>query len=176
MLRIDAINKKHQKDGFDCGIPVLNLFLKKRAFLLHEKGIAKTFVLVDEDDEEKILGFVTLNLCELAAHEIPRLHDHRGSDENSSGNMPRTVPVARIGHLAVDAKFHKSGIGEMLMVFAMEKAVMVAEQIGIVGLIIETDHRYAMDYCRQFGFIALPSRPLTLFLPMDTILQAFVSH
>jgi hypothetical protein len=38
------IDKKYQRDSFDCGYPILKDYLKKYARQNHQKGIAKTGV------------------------------------------------------------------------------------------------------------------------------------
>ena len=48
MHKIELLAKVHDRDGFDCGSEPLNLFLKQTARQHAERGISRTFVLVDE--------------------------------------------------------------------------------------------------------------------------------
>jgi hypothetical protein len=50
-----AIEKRHQKDNFDCGYRVLNDYLKKYARQNHQKGIAKTFVAIPANEDKLTL-------------------------------------------------------------------------------------------------------------------------
>ena len=55
----EPISKKHDRASFDCGEPELNDFLRRHARQSHDKGEAKTFLAVSNQDGA-ILGFYTL--------------------------------------------------------------------------------------------------------------------
>ena len=44
----EAIDKQHDRSGFDCGQPELNEFLRVHARQSHERGAAKTFLAIDD--------------------------------------------------------------------------------------------------------------------------------
>ena len=55
------IHKRYQRDNFNCGNAVLDDYIKKYAKQNHEKGIAKTFVVIEDNLSLKVDGFYTLS-------------------------------------------------------------------------------------------------------------------
>jgi len=49
MLRVEPLSRLHDRKSFDCGQPALNDYLQKTALQHIEKGISRTFVLIDTD-------------------------------------------------------------------------------------------------------------------------------
>jgi hypothetical protein len=70
--KIELLKKSHNRDGFDCGSEPLNLFLKQTARQHAERGISRTFVLVDEGASapKPIIGFFSLNLCQIKSESL----------------------------------------------------------------------------------------------------------
>ncbi|MDE2346592.1 MAG: GNAT family N-acetyltransferase, partial [Gammaproteobacteria bacterium] len=87
---------------------------------------------------------------------------------------PRLIPAARLARLAVTQTRQRSGLGRLLLVDAMRRCLAVAESVGIIGLFVDAKDEAAARYYAQYGFIPLPDQPLTLFLSMDNLRQAFV--
>jgi hypothetical protein len=72
VYRIELLSQVHDREGFDCGCEPLNSYFQHTARQHTERGISRTFVLVEEDaDEPKpVLGFFTLNICQIRADEL----------------------------------------------------------------------------------------------------------
>jgi len=70
-LRIEPINRSHNRRSFDCGSADLNQYLQNTARQQSEKGISRTFVIVDSDRPLEILGFFTLAACEIIVEKLP---------------------------------------------------------------------------------------------------------
>ena len=52
--REEAIQKKHDREPFDCGEPALNDFLRHHARRISELGGAKTSLAIDERDGKTV--------------------------------------------------------------------------------------------------------------------------
>lgn len=65
MKVIELLSKSHNRNDFDCGNEALNLFLRQMARQYIQKGISRTFVLIDSDRPKEIIGFFSLTLCEV---------------------------------------------------------------------------------------------------------------
>lgn len=165
MRKLEILAKCHDREGFDCGNEPLNLFLKQTARQHAERGISRTFVLVEEDASvpKRILGFFSLNLCQLKADALP---------PEKTGRFPRAVPGVRLGRLAVAKEFQGQGIGRTLLVGAMGKFMEIFNTAGGIGLFVDAKDQQARRYYEQFGFVSLPSNELELFLPVKTIQEA----
>jgi len=79
------------------------------------------------------------------------------------------VPVFRLGRLAVDRSVQGRGLGGKLLLAAGERALLVAEQVGGVALMIDAKNARAAAWYASFGAVPLDDTPLTLLLPMKTI-------
>ena len=165
MRRVELLAKFHDRDGFDCGSEPLNLFLKQTARQHAERGISRTFVLVDEDAPEPkpIVGFFSLNLCQIKSESLSPAEARK---------LPRDVSGVRLGRLAVAKECQRQGIGKALLVAAMGKFIEIFNTAGGIGLFVDAKDQAAKGYYEQFGFVSLPSNELELFLPVKTIQEA----
>jgi ribosomal protein S18 acetylase RimI-like enzyme len=167
--KIELLAKSHDRDGFDCGSEPLNLFLKQTARQHAERGISRTFVLVDEDASgpKPIVGFFSLNLCQIKSESLSPAEARK---------LPRDVSGIRLGRLAVAKTCQRQGIGKTLLAAAMEKFIEIFSTAGGIGLFVDAKDQAAKRYYEQFGFVTLPSNELQLFLPAKTIQEALASH
>ena len=169
MHKIELLAKSHDRDGFDCGSEPLNLFLKQTARQHAERGISRTFVLVDEDASvpKPIVGFFSLNLSQIKSESLSPAEARK---------LPREVSGIRLGRLAVAKACQRQGIGKILLAAAMEKFLEIFNTAGGIGLFVDAKDEEAKRYYEQFGFVALPSDELELFLPVKTIQEALASR
>lgn len=169
MRKIELLAKSHDRDGFDCGSEPLNLFLRQTARQHAERGISRTFVMVDEGASapKPILGFFSLNICQIKSESL---------SAEEAKKLPRDVSAIRLGRLAVSKAHQRQGIGKTLLAAAMEKFIEIFNTAGGIGLFVDAKDQEAKRYYEQFGFIPLPSNELELFLPVKTIQEALASQ
>ena len=165
-LKIEPVNRSQNRRSFNCGNADLNHYLHNTARQQSEKGISRTFVLVDSGNPFEILGFFTLAACEILVEKLP---------PRFAKKYPLRASAAKLARMAVESQSQKQGLGRYMMVNAMERVLRVAEQIGIIGFFVDAKDEVAAAYYRQFGFIPLPDNPLELFLPIETIRKAFTA-
>lgn len=168
MHKIELLAKSHDRDGFDCGSEPLNLFLKQTARQHAERGISRTFVLVNETTAapKPILGFFSLNICQIKSESLSAQEAKR---------LPRDVAGVRLGRLAVAKAHQRQGIGKTLLVAAMEKFIEIFNSAGGIGLFVDAKDQDAKRYYEQFGFVSLASNELELFLPVKTLQETLGS-
>ena len=70
-LRIEPLGSHHDRDAFDCGQSDLEDYLRRIARQHADKGVARTYVLVDDVNPGTVLGFMTLTLCEIVPSALP---------------------------------------------------------------------------------------------------------
>lgn len=169
MYKFELLAKTHDRNGFDCGNEPLNLFLKQTARQHAERGISRTFVLVDETAAVPIpiTGFFSLNICQLKTEFLTT---------QEAKKLPHDVAGVRLGRLAVYKTFQRQGIGKTLLVAAMEKFIDIFNTAGGIGLFVDAKDQTIKRYYEQFGFVAMPSNELQLFLPVKTIQEALNPH
>ncbi len=165
MRKIELLTKAHDRAGFDCGSEPLNSFLKQTARQHAERGISRTFVLVEEAavEPKQILGFFSLNLCQIKSDSLT---------PEEAKRLPRAVSGIRLGRLAVAKEFQRQGLGRSLLVGALVKFMEIFHAAGGIGLFVDAKDQAARRYYEQFGFVSLPSNELELFLPVRSIQEA----
>lgn len=162
MKRIELLNKSHNRTEFDCGDDALNQYLQRTARQHNQKGISRTFVLIDSSQPQAIIGYFTLSICEVRSVKLP---------SNLAKKYPQTVPGVKLARLAVAQLHQRQGIGEILMIEAMTKAVNIADNAGVIGLFVDAKDERAKSYYARYGFISLEDNLLQMFLPLSTVRQ-----
>ena len=169
MRRIEPLARNHERERFDCGSEALNLFLRQTARQHAARGISRTFVLVEESapDPKPILGFFSLNICQVKSESLIAEEAKR---------LPRDVSGVGLGRLAVASGYQRQGIGKALLVSAMRKFIEIYKTAGAIGVFVDAKDQQAKNYDQQFGFVPMPSNELQLFLPVKTIEEALESQ
>lgn len=80
-----------------------------------------------------------------------------------------------LGRLAVDGSYRGQGFGELLLMNALERALINSEQIAALAVIVDTKEERAVRFYQRYGFQSLGDGIERLFLPMRTIAELF-SH
>jgi predicted N-acetyltransferase YhbS len=83
-------------------------------------------------------------------------------------NAPDEVPVIVLGRLAVDMNFASRGLGTALLQDAFLRSLRAAEAVGVRAILVHAIDDKACAFYRRFGFLAFPTNPLTLVLPLET--------
>jgi len=162
-LNIEPLAKAHNRTGFDCGDQALNHFLQKIARQHMDKGLSKTFVLIDAEQPIVIIAYMSLVVCEVLADDIP----HQWKNK-----YPNRIPAAKLAKLAVSVDQQRKGYGETLLIDAMQKTLNVSQTMGLSGLFVDAKHKQAKAYYQQFGFLSLPEQLDNLFMPLSTIAKS----
>lgn len=157
------ISEKHVLDNFDCGVPSLDEWLRKRGIENDRCGASRTYVLCDG---EAVVGYYCLATGAVDRDEAPSAMRR---------NMPDPIPVVVLGRLAVDRRFQGKGIGRALLRDAVQGAMQVAEIAGAVALIVHAISADARSFYLSWGFSDWPWQPMTLYLVLRTVRQAGAS-
>lgn len=155
---IEPLNPaKHRRDEFDCGVAVLNDFLRTRARKEMEAGTSACFVIVPEADPREIAGYYTLSAATIVRTALP---------ESVTKKLPRyaELPATLLGRLARDMRYKGQRIGDLLMVSMMQRAVEAAENVASWAIVTDPKGQQARKFYEGFGFQALDVE--RLFLPM----------
>ena len=118
----EPIDKRHDREAFDCGEEALNEFLRRYARKSHDRGGAKTFLAIDNADNKTILGFYSLS---------PASVDYARTPEVIRRGLARhDVPGFRLARLAVDRRLQGRGIGGQLLLAAGRRCLLAAAEVG----------------------------------------------
>ena len=156
-MRIQPLTRNHDRHGFECGRPELNIWLRQVACQHQDKGLSKSFVATHEDGSRRICGYYALTLAELETRYLP---------DDWRKKLPRRIPGVRLGRLAVDKAFQGKGLGELLLTDALMRTRRVTVEAGGIGLFVDAIDEQAADYYARFGFAPAPDNRLLLLLPV----------
>lgn len=135
----------------------------KESAVATEGRTARTYVV--EAEGEGIIAYYALATGSLQRAELKSKLRH---------GAPDPVPVMVLGRLAVDERHQGTGarLGEALLRDAMLRTVEVSRAAGLRLLMVHAIDDGAAGFYRKYGFESLPRQPLTMFLPIETIVAA----
>ncbi len=146
MTAPEPLAASHETGGFACGVPSLGDWLKKQALKNEVSGASRTYA-VCESGSRNVVGFYALATGSVARKQAP--------GGNQPPEMPEPTPVAVLGRLAVDERWHGCGIGSGLLKDAVIRA-----------LLVHALNEQAKAFYLGHGFIASPIEPMTLMLSL----------
>lgn len=162
MLVVEQLKpKRHDRDGFACGEPTLDAYLRQQAAQHHRDGISTTHVLVDVADPARILGYYSLSAAQLL------LADLQDADRKRLPNYP--VPAIRMGRLAVSASEQGKGHGDYLLAHAVARCLGLRDQLGVRVLLVDALHEKAARFYRAYSFREATANSHTLYLPLGNV-------
>ncbi len=156
-MQIVPLTGSHDRQGFDCGRAELNDWLRNIARQHHERGLSTTFVAILEAQPAQICGYAALTLTEVDTRSLPATRRKK---------LPRLIPGVRLGRLAVDRRFQGKRLGELLLMNSIERARLIHEHAGVVGLFVDALDDHAAQFYTRYGFESFQDDPLKLFLPV----------
>lgn len=151
------ITAAHDLSRFDCGVPVLDDWLRQRA-LRNESRYSRSYVVCDGD---RVAGFYCISAGAVERAMVPgRLRR----------NAPESVPVAILGRLAVDREYGGQGLGASLLADALRRIAGAATSIGIAAVLVQAkDEAARVWYLRQAEWLEFPAGTRTLWLPVGVV-------
>lgn len=155
------LDRKHDLKSFECGDPVLNTWLQTTARQRQKKSLSSTFVLVDDELSETVMGFYALAISSMTTKEQ--------LSPSMAKSLPLMVPGITLGRLAVATTAKEQGNGGILLVDAMIRAKYVASQVGGFALFVDAKDEAAAGFYAHFGFKPLPDDPMRLCIPTASI-------
>ncbi|MGV7961205.1 N-acetyltransferase [Photorhabdus tasmaniensis] len=163
-ITIEEITHQHNRKVFDCGINELNQFLQQQARQKTVKHRAKTYVACRSSALTTIIGYHTLTGYSVTVP--PACREYK--------NYPHPLNAVKLARLAVDCSHQGQRLGEKLLVDAIYRTVLVAQQISAIGLFVDPMTPEVIPFYQQYEFLsAEPSDPsrLEMWLPIKTCIE-----
>ena len=162
-IAVEPLRRQHDRTAFHCGSDALDRYLQQQARQDADKRVAAPFVAVGPPDV-RVLGFYTLSASILMLTDPP---------EDLARKLPRypQLPVTLLGRLAVDRSTKGQGLGEHLLLDALHRSLIHADQIAATAVVVDAKDDNASAFYRHYGFIPLQTQPNRLFVPMRSVAQ-----
>ena len=163
--RIEALDRRHDRKEFSCGVEPLDRYLKEQAGQDAKKRVAAPFVLC-EGKGNAVLGYYTLSSQSIDVGDWP---------EDVARKLPRypVVPATLLGRLAIDRRMHGKGMGEHLLMNALHRALVTSREVASFAVVVDAKDDGAVAFYEKYEFIRFADKPRKLFLSMGTIARLF---
>lgn len=157
-FRVEPLGPTHDRQGFDSGSPPLDRYFHTQVSQDVRRRVTTCHVAVAEDGV--IAGFYTLAAGSVTLTSLP---------ETALRRLPRypSVPVARLGRLAVDRRFQGQQLGAALLWDALQRCL--PSPLAAFALVVDAKDEAAAAFYRHHGFTAFTDAPLQLFRPLATV-------
>ena len=161
---IELLNKKHNRTDFDCGNDLLNHYLQSQAGQDIKRKLSACFVLAN--DRTTIQGFYTLSNNSIPLNLLPEAIRKRLPESYAA------IPATLLGRLAIDINHQGKGLGEILLIDALQRSYEASQQIASFAVIVDPIDKQAEDFYKKYDFLKLPDSG-KMFIAIKTLQHLF---
>lgn len=154
------LTSEHDVSEFDCGVPELDLWLKRRALQNESSRASRTFVIAEG---KRVVGYYAL-ATGAVSQAVATGRVRR--------NMPEPIPVMVLARLAIDRGQQRSGLGSALLRDALLRTLAAAEVAGIRAVLLHAISEEAKRFYLHHGFAESPVEPMTMMVTLADIEKA----
>lgn len=157
---IEALGSSHDRAGFSCGVEALDRYFQKQATQDVRRRATACYVAL-EASGAKVAGYYTLAAAGIPLADMPA---------ELAKQLPRypSVPVARLGRLAVDQAYRGRKLGSALLWDAVQRSLR--SEIAVLALVVDAKDDQAETFYRHHGFVSFGSQPRQLVLPLTNLI------
>jgi GNAT superfamily N-acetyltransferase len=156
----EHLTSAHDVSGFDCGVPELNDWLKRRALQNEASRASRTFVVVSEG---QVAGYYAL-----AAGAIAQA----AATGRVRRNMPEPIPMMVLARLAIRRELQGKGLGAALLRDAMLRTLQASEIAGIRAVLLHAVSEDARRFYARYGFAESPVDPMVMMVTLADLEHA----
>ena len=150
--------RRHDRDQFDSGEPVLDEWLRRYAGQNRRRDTAATWVIADAQDI--VVAYASVSMTGIDRSAAPGI---------VATGAPDPVPALLLGRLAVDRRYAGIGIGTTLAAHVLATAVELNEKAACRAVVVTALNANARSWWERLGFHASdPSDPEQLDLYLLT--------
>ena len=154
--RIEALGPHHDRAGFSSGVAALDRYLREQVTQAVRRRVTACY-MATEANTSLVAGYYTLAAAGILLGDLP---------EQLVKRMPRypSVPVARLGRLAVDQSHQGRQLGAALLWDAATRAAR--SDVAMFALVVDAKDERAEAFYRRHGFLTFGSLARQLILPL----------
>jgi predicted GNAT family N-acyltransferase len=156
---IEPLGSSHDRASFSCGVPALDRYFQKQVTQDVRRRATACYVAI-EAAIGKVAGYYTLAAAGIPLADMP---------PELAKRLPRypSVPVARLGRLAVDHAYRGRKLGGALLWDAVQRSLR--SEIAVFALVVDAKDAEAEGFYRHHGFVSFGSQPRQLVLPLTNV-------
>lgn len=155
-FRVETLSPTHAREAFSCGVVALDQYLVSQASQDIRRSVSACYVAV-ETSSGRVAGYYTLAAGGVPLTDLPAALTKR---------LPRypSVPVARIGRMAVDRAYQGQKLGGALLADAAVRAAR--SEVAVFALIVDAKDEAAAAFYRHHGFELFGGEGRQLIVPL----------
>jgi ribosomal protein S18 acetylase RimI-like enzyme len=159
-FKVEVLRADHQRNEFECGDVDLDRYFKTQVTQDVRRHVAHCFVAVNSLGQ--VAGYYTLAAASLLLSDLP---------QSLAKKLPRypTVPVAKMGRLAVSQSAQHVGLGSALLADALTRVFQA--DLAAYAMVVDAKHQEAALFYEKHGFKQFSSQPMSLWLPMNAVVS-----
>jgi GNAT superfamily N-acetyltransferase len=157
---VEVLGANHDRASFSCGVDALDRYFQKQVTQDIRRRATACYVAT-EVSQAKVAGYYTLAAAGIPLADMPA---------ELAKRLPRypSVPVARIGRLAVDQAYRRRKLGSALLWDAVQRCLR--SELAVFALVVDAKDDVAETFYRHHGFVPFGSQPRQLILPLTNLI------
>lgn len=158
---IETLGAHHDRKAFSCGVDALDRYFREQVTQDVRRRATACYVTI-EAATGRVAGYYTLAAGGVPLSEMP---------EALAKRLPRypSVPVARLGRLAVDTAYRGRQLGAMLLWDAALRSAR--SELGVFALVVDAKDDQAEAFYQHHGFALFGTVPRQLILSLTNLLS-----
>ncbi|MBX9687375.1 MAG: GNAT family N-acetyltransferase [Candidatus Obscuribacterales bacterium] len=152
------LEEGHDTSSFDCGVEALDTYLKRYARQTQKRDGARTYVVLDAN---RVVAYYTIVFGGIDWKDAPE-HVRKGL-----GKYP--IPIILLGRLAVDKGWSGKGLGNSLILDALQRALAASEIAGLRAVVVDAKDDAAKRFYEKRGFRSWPVGSNRLFITIPEL-------
>jgi GNAT superfamily N-acetyltransferase len=140
---------------FDSGVEALDTYLKRYARQTQKREGARTYVVLEAS---RVIAYYTLVFGAIEWTEAPE------NVRKGLGKYP--IPILILARLAVDRNWAGKGLGNSLLLDALQRAMAASEIAGLRAVVVDAKDDVSKRFYEKRGFRAWPVDAKRLFVTM----------
>lgn len=162
--QVESLEASHNLSDFDCGSDAQTTWLRRHALSAHQSGTSRVRV-VRRLEDQAVVGYYALASGAVLHEKAPE------RVKKGAGQYP--IPVVILTRLGVDVSEQGKGLGKALVVDALRRVDIAAQEIGVRALLIHAESEVVREfYLALAEFEQSPTNELHLFLLMKDLRRA----
>lgn len=158
--QIRLLSENDDRSSFDCGVDSMNEWIRHVASQHQKKNLSRTYVAEASSAPRRIAGYYALAATAVETEGMP------------GARLPGSASAVLLVRLAVDVRHHRQGLGEHLLMHALDVVLRASARVGVQCVIVDALDENAAGFYRKYGFESFTDAPRRLFLPVATIREA----
>lgn len=160
---IRLLDRLHERAEFSCGDARLDEYLRKYAGQSMDRRVAVVWAWT-RAPSQAVIGYYSLAWGRIDGGVLPDEVVRRFK----LWGLP-VLGVTLLGRFAIDSRHQGQGLGRMLCLHALEKALVASRAVASVGVVLDAYSDGAQAFWRRMEFVPLGERAGGMerfFLPM----------